>query len=408
MGKIAVIATLDTKGDETAFLCDCIQKCGHETLVIDTGMLFAPAFEADIKREDVLAAVGIDDIDKLRSQGKSAITHAMTEALIHTVTTLYAGNGLSGIISLGGAQGTAISTAAMRVLPIGFPKIMISTIACGRTTFGPYVGTRDIAMIHSVADICGLNSITRPIFTAAAGAIAGMVDSLKSLSEDRGKFVVALTMAGITTACVMQVKEKLDVLGLETIVFHCNGVGAVVIDEMAQQGKLSGVIDISPHDFTDLIFDGKQKGDENRFAHVYSSGIPVLTVPGAMDVILQGPMESVREDLKDRVKFQHTLFHTHVRTTRDEMHTVGSRLAEVLNTCKGKAAVIVPLRGYSQQNAPEKPLYDPAANDGFATAMRDSLSSGVRLIEKDMHINDAAFADEIVNAFRSLADLSFQ
>lgn len=405
MKKIAIVATLDTKGEETAFLRDCIQNCGHETLVIDSGMLFEPAFDADIKREDVLSSVGIDDIAGLRKKGKNIITEAMTKAVVHTVTRLYAQDMISGIISLGGAQGTAISTAAMRMLPIGFPKVMISTIACGRTPFGPYVGTRDIAMIHSVADICGVNSITKPVFTAAAGAVSGMVDALRGQKTDSDKFVVALTMAGITTACVMKVKEYLDALGLETIVFHCNGVGAVVIDEMAKQGKLGGVIDITPHDFTDMIFDGEQKSDENRFANVYASGIPVLTVPGAMDIILQGPMETVREDLKDHVKFQHTLFHTHIRTTREEMYTVGKRLAGVLNPYGDKAAVIIPLKGYSQQNTAGMPLYDEQANNGFVQAMHDALTPEVTLIEKDMHINDSTFADEIVKAFTTLAGL---
>jgi len=405
MKKIAIVATLDTKGEEAAFLRDCIQNRGHDTLIIDSGMLFEPGFEADIKREDVLSNIGIYDIDALRKKGKRVITEAMTKALVHMVTRLYAQDSISGIISLGGAQGTAISTAAMRMLPIGFPKVMISTIACGLTPFGPYVGTRDIAMIHSVADICGVNSITRPVFTAAAGAVSGMVDALKDQKAESDRFVVALTMAGITTACVMAVKKKLDTLGLETIVFHCNGVGAVVIDEMAKQGKLNGVIDITPHDFTDMIFDGEQKSDENRFANVYASGIPVLTVPGAMDIILQGPMETVRKDLKDHVKFQHTLFHTHIRTTREEMYTVGERLAGVLNPCGDKAAVVIPLKGYSQQNAVGMPLYDEQANKGFVQAMRDALSPEVTLIEKDMHINDTAFAAEIVKAFTSLAGL---
>lgn len=406
MKKIAIIATLDTKGAEAAFLRDCIQDRGHETIVIDSGMLFEPGFAADITRETALSSIGIDDIAELRRKGKRAITEAMTEAMVHTVTRLYSQGDISGIISLGGAQGTAISTAAMRVLPIGFPKVMISTIACGRTPFGPYVGTRDIAMIHSVADICGINSITRPVFTAAAGAVAGMVDALKGQKTNADKFVVALTMAGITTSCVMQVKEKLDMMGLETIVFHCNGVGAVVINEMAKQGKLGGVIDITPHDFTDMIFDGEQKSDENRFANVYASGIPVLTVPGAMDIILQGPMETVREDLKDHVMFQHTPYHTHIRTTREEMYTVGKRLAEVLNPCGSKASVVIPRKGYSQQNAIGLPLYDEEANNGFVQAMRHTLSPEVKLIEADMHINDSAFADEIVRAFTTLADLN--
>jgi uncharacterized protein (UPF0261 family) len=401
MGKIAVIATLDTKGTEAAFLRECIQNTGHQTLVIDTGMLFDPLFEADISRNDVLASIGIGNIEELRNEGKSTLTKAMTDALVTTLTKLYAENTVSGVISLGGAQGTAISTAAMRMLPIGFPKVMVSTIACGRTPFGPYVGTRDITMIHSVADVCGLNSVTIPVLSNAAGAIVGMVAAAERTKHDTGRFVTALTMAGITTACVMKVKEKLDKLGMETIVFHCNGVGSVVIDEMAREGRLNGVIDITPHEVTDLLYDGEQKGDENRFSNVYKSGIPVLTVPGGMDVILQGPIESVRQDLADHVKFRHTLYHTHIRTTREEMYNVGKYTAELLNGCGDKALVIIPLKGFSQQNAEGKPLYDEDANMGFVQAMQETLAPQVKYIEKNMHINDPVFADEIVQAFIS-------
>jgi uncharacterized protein (UPF0261 family) len=399
MRKIAVVATLDTKGPEAAFLRDCIQDTGHQTLVVDTGMLFDPLFEADISRSNVLAAIGIGNIEELRREGKSALTKVMTDALVTTLTRLYAENKISGVISLGGAQGTAVSTAAMRMLPIGFPKVMVSTIACGRTPFGPYVGTRDITMIHSVADVCGLNSVTIPVFSNAAGAVVGMVEAAERTKHEAGRFVTALTMAGVTTACVMSVKEQLDNLGMETIVFHCNGVGSVVIDEMAREGRLDGVIDITPHEVTDLLYDGEQKGDENRFSNVYKSGIPVLMIPGGMDVILQGPIESVRQDLADRVAFQHTLFHTHIRTTREEMYNVGSYTAERLNGCGDKALVMIPLKGFSQQNAEGKPLYDEDANMGFVQAMRETLTPQVRCIEKNMHINDPAFADEIVRAF---------
>lgn len=402
MATIGIIATLDTKGQETAFLRERIEEAGHQALILDSGMLFAPAIQPDITRHEILKLAGVEDLEAYRVHGKAALQKAMREGLQAMVLRLYQEKSIQGILSVGGGQGSAMSTAAMQVLPVGFPKVMVSTIACGTARFGDYVGNRDIVMIPSISDICGLNSITVPIFSSGVGAVVGMVEMAERVRWEARRPVVALTMAGVTTECVMRVKDMLDHKGYETIVCHCNVVGAIVLDEMAREGRLDGVIDITPHDVGGMLFDGLMQCDEHRFEHIYKSGIPVLTLPGAVDFMLKGPMGELAEDLKDRVMYEHTPFHTHIRTTYEEMYQVGAYLTKKHNTCRGANAIMVPLGGYSQQNKEGRLLYDPAANQGFIDAIAEHKADTVSYIEKPWHINDPEMAGEIVAEFEEL------
>ncbi len=402
MAVIGIIATLDTKGQETAFLRDRIEEAGHKALIMDSGMLFPPAIEPDISRHEILALAGVEDLEAYRVNGKAALQHAMTAGLQKMVKKLQEEGKIQGILSVGGGQGSAMSSKAMQVLPIGFPKVIVSTVACGTARFGDYVGNRDIVMIPSISDICGLNAITIPIFSSGVGAVVGMVEMAQRAPYVTTKPVVALTMAGVTTECVMRVKKILDEKGFETIVCHCNVVGAVVLDELVKEGKLSGVLDITPHDVGGLLFDGLMAADEHRFENIYASGIPVLTAPGAVDFQLKGPIPELPEELKGRAMYEHTPFHTHVRANYDDMVRVGTYLAQKHNTCKGPNAIIVPLRGYSQQNKEGRTLYDAHANQGFTDAVKAHKAETVGYIEKDMHINDPEFAEEIVKAFEDL------
>ena len=402
MATIGIIATLDTKGPETAFLREKIEEVGHTALILDSGMLFEPAIEPDISRHEILRLAGVEDLEAYRKNGKAALQKAMTKGLKAMVSRLYEEKKIQGILSVGGGQGSAMSTAAMQMLPIGFPKVMISTIACGTARFGDYVGARDIVMIPSISDICGINSITVPIFSSGVGAVVGMVEMAERTSWQAKKPVIALTMAGVTTECVMRVKEILDQEGYETIVCHCNVVGAVVLDEMAGEGKLDGVIDITPHDVGGLLFDGLMKCDEHRFDRIYKSGIPVMTLPGAVDFMLKGPIPELPEELKDRAMYEHTPFHTHIRANYEEMYQVGQYLAEKHNSCTGPNAIMVPLKGYSQQNKEGRLLYDERANQGFVDGVLEHKKDSVSYLPKDFHMNDPEFAREIVKEFEQL------
>ncbi len=402
MGTVGIIATLDTKGLEASFLKEQIEASGHSALLLDSGMLHSPAVTPDISRHEILHLAGVDDLESYRTYGKAGLQQAMTKGLKAMLVKLYKENKIQAVLSLGGAQGTAMSTAAMQMLPIGFPKVMISTIACGSARFGDYVGTRDIVMIPSITDICGLNSVTVPIFVSGCGAAVGMIESSKRTQWQTNRPVIALTMAGVTTECVTRVKNLLDVKGYETIVCHCNVVGAIVIDEFAKEGKLNGVIDVTPHEVGGMLWNGLMSCNKHRFENIYASGIPVMTLPGAVDFILKGPIQELPPELENRARYEHTPFHTHIRTTYEEMYSIGKYLTERHKQCVGKNVIMVPQKGYSQQNAAGHPCYDPQANRGFIDAVLDHKAYSVGYEERNMHINDPEFAEEIVKVFESL------
>lgn len=402
MAVIGVIATLDTKGPETAFLKEKIEESGHQALILDSGMLFEPLTRPDITRHEILKLGGVEDLEAYRKNGKAALQKAMTKGLRSMLLRLYEEKRVQGVLSLGGGQGSAMSTAAMQALPIGFPKVMVSTIACGSACFGDYVGSRDIVMIPSICDICGLNSITIPIFSAGVGAVTGMVEMRERTSYKTDKPVIGLTMAGVTTECVMRVKDILDRQGFETIVCHCNVVGAIVLDEMAKRGELDGVIDITPHDVGGMEFDGLMKCDENRFSSIYKSGIPVMTLPGAVDFMLKKTGSEETKRLGDRAMYVHTPFHTHIRTNYEEMYRVGKYLTKKHNSCKGPNMMLVPLKGYSQQNKEGGLIYDEKANQGYVDAVMENKNPSVICKLTDMHINDPEFAEVIAEEFMKL------
>lgn len=402
MAVIGIIATLDTKGPETAFLRDRIEEAGHKALILDSGMLFPPAIEPDISRHELLAAAGVDDLEAYRANGKAALQKAMSQGVRLTLQRLAAEGKIQGVLSVGGGQGSAMSSYAMQGLPVGFPKVLVSTVACGTARFGDYVGNRDIVMIPSISDICGLNAITVPIFSSGVGAVVGMVEMAQRAKYSSDKPVIGLTMAGVTTECVMRLKEILDERGYETIVCHCNVVGAVVLDELAAEGKIAGVIDVTPHDVGGYLYDGLMAADEHRFENIYAAGIPVITAPGAVDFQLKGPVAELPEELKGRAYNIHTPFHTHVRASYEDMYRVGTYITEKHNGAKGPNAIMVPLRGYSQQNREGRVLYDEHANQGFTDAVKAKKADNVLYIEKDMHINDPEFALALADEFEKL------
>lgn len=402
--NIVVVGTLDTKGPEAGFVCDEVRKRGHTPLLIDPGVLGEPAIAADITRQEVAQAAGHELADLVATGDKQRCQRAMIEGLVAVVERLHEEGQVDGIVAVGGAQGTAVATAAMRALPVGIPKVMVSTVACGQTTFGPYVGTKDIAMIHSVADILGLNRVTRRILAQAAAAVVGMA-SVAAEAVGDGE-LVAITQAGITTPGVMAVKERLEKLGFEVIAFHCNGIGGQAMEELILEGTVQGLIDFSPHEVTDLLTGGLMPALPGRMEAAGQMGIPQIVAPGCIDIRLHGAPETLPADLRQRPTVQHTPTHTHVRTSAEEMAAVARWMAERLNAGRGPRAVMVPLRGYSMFNQEGKVLYDEAANRAWETAMDAALSSEVELIRIDAHINEAAFADAVIETFLRLRQVA--
>lgn len=399
--QIVIIGTLDTKGVEVGFIRDEVLRLGHSPLVVDPGILGQPAIPADISREEI-AEMGGSELPVLIASGdKQLCQQVMIDGLVRVISQLYRQGRVDGVVAVGGAQGTAMATAAMRALPVGVPKVMVSTVACGQTTFGPYVGTKDIAMIHSVADVLGLNRVTRRLLAQAAAAVVAMASVTAETAEGE-KELVAITQAGITTPGVMAIKERLEELGFEVIAFHCNGIGGQAMEGLIREGVIKGVIDFSPHEITDLLFGGLMPAAPDRMQAAGAMGIPQVVAPGATDIRLHGRPEELPEELRNRACVQHTPTHTHVRTSPEEMAAVARFIAERLNQAGGRRAVLIPLHGFSMLNRPGKVLYDEVANRAFWETLEPLLSPDVELIKVEAHINDRPFADAVVETFLRL------
>ncbi len=401
--NIIVIGTLDTKGQEIAFVRDLIADRGHQPVVIDTGIQGEPAIEPAISRGEVAAAAETSIEALLAAGDKNRAISAMASGVTAIAAALHAEGKLDGVIALGGVQGTVIGTAAMRTLPVGVPKVMVSAVANGQTTFGPFVGTKDVAIIHSVADILGLNIITRQVLAEAAGAVIGMAElALGPQSTERP--TVAMTMAGVTTACVMRARQLFEAWGYEVIAFHCNGAGAKAMEELADAGQLQGILDLSPHDIGGYLRDGLMQASPDRLEAVSRRGVPIVFVPGGIDFILFGPLQSVAPEMLERSYVIHNPIHTHVRANHAEMREAGRFVGERLRPTTGPAAVMIPRRGFSQLNIEGGPLYDPEADHGFIEGLTAAGAGQLAIAELDMHINEPAFAEAVSTKLRSLME----
>ncbi|MYD09870.1 MAG: UPF0261 family protein [Chloroflexi bacterium] len=401
--SIIVIGTLDTKGQEIAFVRDLIAKRGHQPVVVDSGILGEPATEPTITRHEVAAAAESSIEALLAADDKNSAISAMAKGVTSIAASLHAEGKLDAVIALGGVQGTVIGTAAMRALPVGVPKVMVSTVANGQATFGPFVGTKDITIMHSVADILGLNIITRQVLAEAAGAVVGMAElALGPQSTDRP--TVAMTMAGVTTACVMRARELFEARGYEVIAFHCNGIGAKAMEELADSGQLQGILDLSPHDIGGFLRGGLMQSSPDRLEAVSRRGVPIVFVPGGIDFILFGPLQSIAPDMLERKYVVHNPIHTHVRANRAEMIDAGRFVAERLGRTTGPATIMIPQRGFSQLNIEGGPLYDPQADRGFFDGLTADRAGKLNVTQLDMHINEPAFAEAVCAELRALME----
>jgi len=397
--KIWVIATLDTKFAEAAFIAEEIHKSGNDVVIVDPGSHGKPGITSNISRE-LIAKAGGESMESLLERNEKSHSQVIMRNGLKTVIAKEFNDGnIDGVIAVGGGQGTALATAAMQTLPFGVPKVMVSTVANGQTMFGPYVGTSDMTMIHSVADIAGLNFITRKIIAQAAAAVVAMAGV--RVAEEIEKPLIAMTQAGVTTPGTMAVKTKLEEKGFEVVVFHCNGIGGEAMEGFIRQGVIKGVIDYSPHEIIDLIGDGLMPALPGRMTAAGEMGIPQIVGPGCADMRLHD-WSKIPDELKDRPYVRHTPTHTHFRTTYEELYQVGKYIAEHLNAGKGPRAVLVPMKGYSMMNREGMPLYDAEANKGYADALEQLLNDDINLLKSDRHINDEAFAQETVDLFMEL------
>ena len=402
---IVILGTLDTKEREVGYVRDLIEKRGHLPVIVDCGVMQDPSFEPAISRHAVAEAADTTIEEILQTGDKNHAISTMTRGAVETAKTLLAQGKLDGIISMGGVQGTVIGTTVMQALPFGVPKVMISAVANGQATFGPFVGIRDVMILHSVADVLGLNAVTRRVLAEGAGAVVGMVE-MDTGAGDESRPAVALTSAGVTTPCANRARELLEDLGYEVIAFHCNGIGAQAMEELADAGKLAGIFDLSPHDITDYLFGGIMPATAKRLQASCRRGVPQVIAPGCADIVLYGPVEDIPSDILKRKYVIHNPIHTHVKANHQEMFALGRFIAERLGRSTGYATVFVPSRGFSQLNTAGGPIWEPESDAGFLEGLeagfKKSPSDKTAIKVVDMHINDPEFARTAVNELHGM------
>ncbi len=396
MPTVLLIGTLDTKGEEYRYVRDRILAAGHQTLIMDLGILSDPPFTPDIPSADVARAGG-EEIGVLRARGdRGSAVDTMQRGACALVPALFAAGRFDGALGLGGGGGTAMITAAMRTLPVGVPKLMVSTMASGNTT--PYVDVKDITLMYSVVDIAGLNPLSRRILGNAAGAIAGMVaEGCRHTPEAaaRDRPLLAATMFGVTTPAVTAVRERLERAGFEVLVFHATGAGGRAMEGLIDDGYVGGVVDVTTTEWCDEVVGGVLSAGPDRLGAAGRARIPQVVSVGALDMVNFGAIETVPERYRTRTLYKHNDAVTLMRTTADECVTIGRCIAGQLNRALGPTVVVLPLRGVSALDAKGKPFYDPNADRALFETLRASLSPAVRIVELDAHINDPAFAETV-------------
>lgn len=409
MATVLLIGTLDTKGPETAYLRDRIRELGCNTLVLDSGILGeADGIEADLNRRQVALAAG-STIDKLRNAGtRGKAVEEMLKGVRKLSLELHAEGKIHGVVSLGGAEGAVLAAAAMKVLPVGFPKLIVSPLASGHRTFAPFVGTRDIMVMHSVVDILGLNPVSRQIFENAAGAIAGMAkayeihQSKASAASENGYKAIAATMLGNTTRPLMHIKPGIEAQGFDFVIFHANGVGGPAMEELIPQHYFAGILDYTLSEIAGYIAGGYHNGGPARLEAAGKAGLPQLIVPGCLDFMVYGPKHQIPEQYRERPMYYHNPEFTLLRLTRDEQLAATHLVVEKLNQANGPVSVIVPLGGGSVMDIQGGAFWDADLNQECRKILQQGLKSGIQYREVDAHINDNAFAEEVLEATLAL------
>jgi uncharacterized protein (UPF0261 family) len=389
---VCVVGTMDTKGSEFAFITDMIESSGVSTCVVDTGILGEPQFIPDVSADEVAQAGG-SSLQALRDEGDRGNSVAvMAQGAATFIAEKHAAGEIDGIISLGGSAGTTMGTTAMQALPVGVPKLMVSTLASGDTS--PYVQSKDICMMYSVVDIAGINRLSRQILTNAAGAIVGMVTSYTP-RETTDKPLIAATMFGVTTPCVTKAREILEAAGYEVLVFHATGTGGRAMEDLVKGGFLVGVLDVTTTELADELVGGILSAGPERLDAAGQAGLPQVIAPGALDMVNFGPPATVPEKFNERHFYQHNPTVTLMRTTAEETAELGKIMARKLSEAKGPTTVLIPIQGVSAIDKTGQPFDSPEARDAWRENLKAHIGGNVTIIEMDVHINDDEFAAKL-------------
>jgi uncharacterized protein (UPF0261 family) len=406
---VLLIGTLDTKGLEVQFVRDLLHQAGVQALVVDAGVQGPAHFQPDIARTEVFAAAGtsLAAVQKAGDRGKAI--EAAARGAVKIALDLLAQGKVEGILGLGGSAGTTIATAAMRALPFGIPKLMVSTLASGQMR--PYVGVRDILMMHSVVDISGLNRISRTVLGNAAHAMAGMVreqnqPQAASQKPHQDKPLLAASMFGVTTPCVEAARQIMEENGYEVLVFHATGSGGQTMESFISDGLICGVLDFTTTELADELVGGILTAGRDRLTAAGLKGVPQVISLGALDMVNFGPPDTVPEKFQGRRFYQHNPSVTLMRTTPEENDKLGKEIAEKASAARGPTALLMPLRGVSAIDVEGKPFWWPEADKALFDSLRLWMAPQVELIELDLHINDPAFARQAAQTLLRLMDVA--
>jgi uncharacterized protein (UPF0261 family) len=399
--KVLMIVTLDTKEIEARFIRSCLEDCGLEVYHLDSSIRRTIDGGAAITPDQIAAAVGktMPEIRALNHEGKCL--EIMTEGAIKCAQALHQRVGLSGIIGAGGSLGTVLGTAVMRTFPFGLPKVMISTMASGMTR--PFVGTKDIVMVHSVCDVAGLNSVTRRVFQNGVLALAGMAHGYKP-SAPSDKPLIAISTLSTTEKCCAAVRNSLEQRGFEVMVFHTQGTGGVTMDETVREQNVSVVINLSMIEIGDYLCHGLFDGGPDRCKASLEKGVPTIFVPGNIDFIVAGPIDDAKARFPGKRYHIHNAALTAVRAEADEFKRLAEHVAGLIREAKGPVAFFIPMLGFSAHDSEQGHLHDPSLPPVFAEHLKKVMPAGVPITELPYHINDEPFAKRIIEqviAFQS-------
>jgi uncharacterized protein (UPF0261 family) len=398
MATVVLVGTLDTKGAEYRFLREQLLAHGVETLLVDVGSGGPPLVEPDVPGDEVAAAAGAK-LAALTDRGEAVETMARGAAAV--VQRLFEEGRLQGVVALGGSGGTSIATRAMQALPVGVPKLMVSTMASGDTR--PYVGAVDVTMTYSVVDIAGFNAISERILANAAAAIAAMAQVDVSERRD-ARPLVGATMFGVTTPCVTRARERLEDLGYEVLVFHATGTGGQSMEALARGGFLAGVLDITTTELADELVGGVLSAGPERLDAAGKLGLPQVVSLGALDMVNFGPLATVPERFHGRNLYEHNPTVTLMRTTPEECRELGRTIGRKLSAARGPVALYVPLRGVSMIAVEGGRFHDAAADEALREGLRETLADTVEVHELDVDINDHAFAEAMAERLHELIE----
>ena len=393
-GTVLLVGALDTKGVEYAFVKDLIEAAGLETLVVDFGVMGQPAFEPDVSRTEVASAGGGDLAYLASGTHKDEAMRTMAQGLASVVESLYREGRFDGVLGMGGSGGTSIATSAMRTLPVGVPKLMVSTVGGGDVS--AYAGSKDITFMPSVVDVAGINRLSRAIYANAAGAIAGMVQTEGEASAQE-RPLIAASMFGNTTAAVDHARGLLEDEGYEVLVFHATGSGGRTMEDLISDGYIAGCLDMTTTELADDICGGVFSAGPDRVQAAPRQGIPTVVVPGCVDMANFGGIETVPDHYRERTLYEWNPEVTLLRTNEEENRQMGAMLAAAANAGQaGNVSVLIPLGGVSMLDSDGDRFWDPDADQACFDALKNDLRADIPLIEVDANINDPVFAEKAV------------